>query len=62
LVSDGRQRARKALAPVIRAQVEREFAERLRTASLLRRMLLLLEVEREIERRLGDRAPQEGLY
>jgi hypothetical protein len=61
-VSDGCQRARLALEAENRAAVEREFAERLRDASLPRRLMLERQMAREIERRLGEQAPLDALY
>jgi len=61
-VPDGCQRAWLALEPEIRAAVARQFAERMRDASLPRRLVLERQMEREIERRLNEQAPGDALY
>jgi hypothetical protein len=61
-VEDGYERARIAAIDSIRAEVEREYAERLSGASWLKRWCLRLEMRREIERRLDRVAPPWGLY
>lgn len=61
-VPDGYERARAAAVGSIRRQVEAEYAERLRYAGWLRRLLLRLEINREIERRLDRIAPPDALY
>jgi len=50
LLADGRDRAREALAPRIRAEVEREFASELESAGPVRRFRLRRKMKREIER------------
>jgi hypothetical protein len=62
IVHDGCERARSAELPSIRAEVEREYAERLKTAGLFKRLLLRREIRREVEKRLGRIAPRSGLY
>jgi hypothetical protein len=62
IVADGWHRARSANASAIRAEVEREYAERLQSAGCFRRCLLRWEMRREIERRLERVAPPWGLY
>jgi hypothetical protein len=61
-VADGCHRARSANVSAIRAEVEREYAERLQSAGFFRRWLLCREMRREIERRLDRVAPPWGLY
>ena len=61
-VHDGYYRARSANESAIRAEVEREYAERLQSAGLLERWRLRWEMERETERRLERVAPPWGLY
>jgi hypothetical protein len=61
-VADGYERARAASEPEIVAQVEAEFAERLRTAAFWGRLWLKREMRREIERRIEARAPSGALY
>lgn len=61
-VFDGHERARAASMDKIRAQVEAEFAERIQAASWARRLPLIGEMRREIERRLKQVAPPDALY
>ena len=61
-VADGYGRARDAIEPEIRAEVEREFAKRLQTASFLKRWRLRREMAAEIKRRIHARAPPDALY
>jgi hypothetical protein len=61
-VVDGEQRARKALVPLIRAEVEAEYAQRLEQANLALRLLLRQEMRREINRRVEQRAPCDAHY
>jgi hypothetical protein len=61
-VFDGCKRARAAAMDSIRAEVEREFAERLANANVLQRYWLWRQMDREIERRLERLAPSGGLY
>ena len=61
-VADGYDRAVEASAPRIRAEVEAEYAGRLASANWYRRLLLRLEMRREIRRRLERVAPPWGLY
>lgn len=61
-VADGYERLRRALQPQIRAEVEREFAERLHAADFWQRLLIGREISREIERRLREAAPPDALY
>jgi hypothetical protein len=61
-VDDGCERARAASLDTIRAEVEREFSERLASAGWWERVRLSYEMRREIERRLDRVAPPWGLY
>ena len=61
-VDDGQHRAREALLPLIRAEVEAEYAERLQQAGLALRLLLRQEIRREVKRRVEQRAPCDALY
>lgn len=61
-VADGYKRARDAIEPVIRAEVEGEFAERLQTAAFLKRWRLRREMAAEIKRRIHAQAPPDALY
>lgn len=62
IVADGHQRARSALEPVIRAEVEQESAEELPQFSLWRRLWVRRKMEREIKRRMAAAAPPDALY
>ncbi|MBX3434875.1 MAG: hypothetical protein KF847_16275 [Pirellulales bacterium] len=62
IVLDGRERAVAEHAPRITAEVETEFAERLRGATFWQRIRLNREMRAEIERRLEQVAPSDGLY
>lgn len=61
-VNDGYERALDANEPAIRAAVEQEYAERLKSAGWLDRRQLHREINREIEKRLKHVAPPWGLY
>lgn len=61
-VEDGQQRARVALLPIVRAEVEAEFADHVQEASAAGRLRLKIQIRREIERRVQSRAPADGLY
>ena len=61
-VADGHRRARAAVEPHVRAEVESEFAGRLQNASFFKRLRLLREMEREIQRRVDQTAPPDALY
>jgi len=61
-VYDGYERARDASLLRIRAEVEREFAERWAAAGWLERLKLKRAMQREIECRLERVAPPWGLY
>lgn len=62
IVADGLVRAQAACEPLIRAEVAREFAPRLRGTPTWRRWLLRWLMEREVRRRLRRAAPPDGLY
>jgi hypothetical protein len=62
VVADGWWRARKALEPVIRTEVRKEFAERLATAKCGQKSAIGAEMEREVNRRLDRKAPARALY
>lgn len=57
-VADGYERTREG----IRAQVESEYAERLKKASPQEAVRLKLQMAREIEERVRTKAPREALY
>jgi len=61
-VVNGHGRAVDALEPVVRAEVESEFAERLKDASYWRRVLLRREMRAELKRRMHEKAPPDALY
>ncbi|MEX0613586.1 MAG: hypothetical protein WD738_20615 [Pirellulales bacterium] len=48
--------------PAIRAEVEREYAERLNTAGWFERWRLRREMRREVAKRRDHVAPPSGLY
>ncbi|HUQ69104.1 MAG TPA: hypothetical protein VM165_06265 [Planctomycetaceae bacterium] len=62
IVANGCQLARAAAEPVIRAEVSVEYAERLAQADSHERQRLLHKMEREINRRVAEKAPYWGLY
>ena len=61
-VADGYDRARDANEPIVRAEVESEFAVRLSNASTADQKRIRGEIEREIEKRLNALAPPDALY
>jgi hypothetical protein len=61
-VSDGHQNACKKIAVDIRAQVTSEYAARLAAANLLVRFWLLLNIEREVRRRIDKIARPDAMY
>ena len=61
-VEDGFWRARVAIEPVIRAEVRKEYAERLDAAKLGTKAMVWAEMEREVARRLETKAPSDALY
>lgn len=62
IVANGHYRAREANKPIIRAEVEKEFADRLREASPQELPVLQKEMEREIELRLERVSSRWALY
>jgi hypothetical protein len=62
IVENGRERALSAARDRVVNEVEAEYEEELRKAGPWRRLLLLWEMHREIERRLRHIAPPDGLY
>jgi hypothetical protein len=62
IVADGHERAWWANEPLVRVQVQQEYAERLCAAPLWRRWLLRRALEREVRRRLEQLAPPDALY
>ncbi len=61
-VEDGYLRARKALEPMIRAEVESEFQAELEQAAFLERLRIRRKIKLDIERRIHDVAPPDALY
>ncbi|MCH8045301.1 MAG: hypothetical protein IID44_16445 [Planctomycetes bacterium] len=61
-VADGHARACAAAETQVRAAVTAEYAERLKAASLLGRIRLRRDMEREIQRRISEQAPPWALY
>lgn len=61
-VEDGFWRARSALEPVIRAEVRKEYAERLAAAKFVTKLAIWSEMDREVRRRLDAKAPSDALY
>lgn len=61
-VADGLGRARTALEPEVRQQVEGEFAAEWNASSLIHRWFLQRRIEREVARRLELQAPRDALY
>lgn len=57
IVADGYKRACAALEPAIRAEVSKEFDERLENASFFERLRLRREMTAEIRRRVEAKAP-----
>lgn len=64
VVCDGFGRWEAGVKAILRAEVRVEFAERLRLATTFKRLLLRLEIEREVDRRLKDvkRPSDEALF
>jgi hypothetical protein len=62
IVADGWDRARRASQVVFRAEVTEEYAARLEATSAAERERLLVEVDREVKRRVAAKAPLWGLY
>lgn len=61
-LADGYWRAYEGSEPIIRAEVEREFSDRLRIASAAEERLIREEMEIEIAKRLNKLAPPDALY
>ena len=61
-IADGYTRAFEALHPEISATVRAEYAARLEDASASDRLRLDREIEREIQRRIHEKAPPDALY
>jgi hypothetical protein len=61
-VADGYRRAYSAVEPPVRVEVTAEYAERLERASFWERQRLKREIEREIRRRVHEKAPPDALY
>ena len=61
-VEDGWWRARTALEPIIRAEVRKEYAERLAAAKWMAKAMVRAEMEREVIRRLDVKSPRDALY
>ncbi len=62
IVVDGYERAYSAVEPEVRAQVLAEYADRLAEAGFWKRWRLRREIEREIVRRIHEKAPPDALY
>jgi|GEM_PF-2673921 len=61
-VADGHERARQGNEPIVRAEVQRQYAAKLDAASPVERTHLNAEIEREIQTRLDKLAPPDALY
>jgi hypothetical protein len=61
-VADGYRRARSALEPKIRAEVEAEFADERKAAGWIRRWFVQRKIKSEIRRRIHAEAPPEAHY
>ena len=61
-VADGYYRAYAANEPIVRQEVEVEYAEQLKAASFWQRFSLRREMATEIRRRLNEKAPRSALY
>ena len=59
---DGYDRARNANEPIVRCEVEREFAAKLGSASVFEQLRIHLIIEREIKKRLNPLSPPDALY
>ena len=62
IIEDGCEHAYKGTEQGIRAQVESEYADRLKAASVVGRLKLRYELEKEIQRRIDDQSPPDALY
>ncbi|MEZ6138510.1 MAG: hypothetical protein R3C53_26810 [Pirellulaceae bacterium] len=61
-VADGFQRARVATESQIRKDIEREYASRIATASIIQRWRLKREMKKQIAERVARVAPPDALY
>ena len=61
-LEDGCTRALAAIAPKIRAEVEREFREQLAAAHWIEPLRLRHTIRREVQRRVTRQAPGDALY
>ncbi len=62
IVHDGQRRARQVLFGNVKSEVEAAYRKELLEATLWRRLLHRLKVQREIRRRLEKIAPRDALY
>jgi len=62
IAADAYGRAYRANIPVVRAQVLREFSTRLAQAGFWRRLILWLQFQAEVRRRMKTVAPPGCLY
>ncbi len=62
IVADGYERAWSANIGAVRAEVEKEFAERMARAGFRERRKLRREIEEEVRRRMERKAPPWGLH
>lgn len=62
IVNDGARRAYLASIHRVRADVQREFSSALEQAGFLRRILLRVQINREIKHRMREIAPPWALY
>lgn len=61
-VVDGYERARKAMEPEIRAEVEAKYTEQLTTATIWQRWKLRRQMKLEIDERIHQIAPPDAEY
>ncbi|MCA9147652.1 MAG: hypothetical protein KDA92_00065 [Planctomycetales bacterium] len=61
-LADGCKRAQAAFEASIREEVEHQYADKLATASIVKRWTLTREIEKQIAERLAQVAPPEALY
>lgn len=62
ITHEGRELHYDAVAPQIRTEVQAEFADQLAKASPMKHLLLRLEMNREIRRRLDAAVSHQSLY
>lgn len=62
IVADAAMRLRAHHLPIVREQVEKEYANALESANFLSRVGLRWRMRSEIKRRLNELAPEEALY